>query len=84
MSIVAAGGLRSRYSNSRKPSGLNKLAIDQGMLSGSVDAGFVLALPFHHGDLWLCRSFEEGGLCAGSKYFHTCAKMQGGRLMCEY
>ena len=27
------------------------LAIDREMFSGSVDAGFVLALPFHHGDL---------------------------------
>ena len=26
-------------------------SLDQEMLSGSVDAGFVLALLFHHGDL---------------------------------
>ena len=25
-------------------------SLDREMLSGSVDAGFVLALPFHHGD----------------------------------
>ena len=43
MSIVAVGGLRSRC--------LNKLLIDREMFSCSVDAGFVLALPFHHGDL---------------------------------
>ena len=30
---------------------MNTLAIDQEMLNGSVDAGFVLALPFHHRDL---------------------------------
>ena len=39
------------YLNSRALSGINKLAIDREMFSGSVDAGFVLALPFHHGDL---------------------------------
>ena len=26
-------------------------SLDREMFSGSVDAGFVLALPFHHGDL---------------------------------
>ena len=26
-------------------------SLDQEMFSGSVDVGFVLALPFHHGDL---------------------------------
>ena len=45
VSLVAAGGLRSQY---RQPSGLT---IDQEMFSGSVDAGFVLALPSHPGDL---------------------------------
>ena len=30
------------------------------MCSGSVDAGFILSLPFHHGDLGLCRRFNEG------------------------
>ena len=35
----------------RYPSGLNKLAIDREMFSGSVDTGFVLALPFDQGDL---------------------------------
>ena len=29
----------------------NTLAIDREMFSGSVDAGFVVALLFHHGDL---------------------------------
>ena len=29
----------------------NTLAIDREIFSGSVDAGFVLSLPFHHGDL---------------------------------
>ena len=43
--------VHSRQFNSRQPSGLNKLAINQEMFSGSVDAGFVLALSFHHGDL---------------------------------
>ena len=27
------------------------LAIDREMFSGSVGAGFIVALPFHHGDL---------------------------------
>jgi len=31
----------------------NTLAIDKEFLSCSVDAGFVLALPLHHGDLEL-------------------------------
>ena len=35
-----------RQFNSRQPSGLNKLAIE---LSGSMDAGFILALPFPGG-----------------------------------
>ena len=48
MSIVVAGG---RLFNKRQPNGLNRLAIDREMFSGSADAGFVLALPFHHGDL---------------------------------
>ena len=48
VSIVAAGG---RQFNKRKPGGLNRLVIDREMFSGSVGAGFVLALPFHHGDL---------------------------------
>ena len=30
---------------------VNTVAIDREMFSGSVDAGFVLALPFHYGDL---------------------------------
>ena len=29
----------------------SRLSIDREMFSGSVDAGFVLALSFHHGDL---------------------------------
>ena len=42
------------------------------MFSGSVDAGFVLALPFHHGDLEPdCRGFDEerggGGAYVGDK-----------------
>ena len=43
------------------------------MFSGSVDAGFVLARPFHHGDLEPdCRSFDHregggGGLMCGIK-----------------
>ena len=30
---------------------VNTLVINREMFSGSVDAGFVLGLPFHHGDL---------------------------------
>ena len=51
-------------------------AIDRGMFSGSVDAGFILVLPFHHGDLEPdCVGVSMrggGGLCTGS------LKMQGG------
>ena len=48
------------------------LAIDREMFSGSVDAGFILAQPFHHGDLEpdstvYGRSFDEGGLMHGIK-----------------
>jgi len=32
---------------------VNTLAIDRKLLSCSMDAGFVLALPLHHGDLEL-------------------------------
>ena len=43
----------------------HKLAIDREMLGSSVDAGFVLVLPFHHGVLEPDRrSFDEGGLYA--------------------
>ena len=37
--------------NTRQLSSVNKLSIDREMFSGSVDAGFVLTLSFHHGDL---------------------------------
>ena len=47
--MLQAVRVRGRQFNSRQPSGLNKLAIDREMFSGSVDAGFVLALPLHHG-----------------------------------
>ena len=30
---------------------VNTLVINREMFSGSVDGGFVLGLPFHHGDL---------------------------------
>ena len=47
---------------------MNTLAIDRKKFSGSVGAGFVLALSFHHGDLEPdCVGFNKvrGGLCAG-------------------
>ena len=43
--------VHGRHFNSRQPNGLNELAIDQEMFGGSVDASFVLALPFYHRDL---------------------------------
>ena len=51
VSIDAAGGLRSWST------------IEQ---SGSVDAGFILALPFDHGDLEpdCVEVSTQGGLCA--------------------
>ena len=40
----------------------NTLAIEQKKFSGSADAGFVLALSFHHGDLEAdCVGFDEVG-----------------------
>ena len=46
---------------------MNTLAIDRKKFSGSADAGFVLALSFHHGDLEPdCVDFDEvGGGCVG-------------------
>ena len=50
---------------------MNTLAIDQKKFSSSVDAGFVLALSFHHGDLEPdCVGFNKvggGGLMHGIK-----------------
>ena len=85
MSIIAGGG---RQFNSRKLSGLIKLAIDKEMFSGSADAGFVLLLPFHHGDIEPdCiggSTRERRGLMRGIKIppQDFALKMQG-RLMHE-
>ena len=49
--MLRAVRIRGRQFNSRQPSGLNIFAIDREMFSTSVDVGFVLSLPFHHGDL---------------------------------
>ena len=62
---------------------MNTLAIDQKKFSSSVDAGFVLALSFHHGDLEPdCVGFNEvgGGAYARDKNTSTrlCAKIVGG------
>ena len=62
-SLLQAVRVRGRQFGSRQPSDLNKLAIDREMFSGSVNAGFVLALPFHYGNLNL--EFRRGGLCVG-------------------
>ena len=66
-SLLRAVHVCGRQFNSRQPSGLNKLAIDREMFSSSVDAGFVLALPFHPGDLEpdCVGVLTKGGLCAG-------------------
>ena len=64
--------VRSRQFNSRQQSGLNNLAIE---LSGSVNAGFVLALPFHHGDLepdCVGVSTSGKGAYAGDKNKYLC------------
>ena len=50
-SLLWAVRVRGRQFNSREPSGLNKLSIDREMFSSCVDAGLVLALPFHRRDL---------------------------------
>ena len=70
----------SRQFNSRQQSGLNNLVIE---LSGSVNAGFVLALPFHHGDLepdCVGVSTSGEGAYAGDKNASArlCAKNAGG------
>ena len=81
MSIVTGG---RRQFNSRKLSGLIKLAIDQEMFSGSADAGFVLVLPFHHGDIEPdcigVSTRERRGLMRGIKIppQDFVLKMQGG------
>ena len=76
--MLQAVCVRGRQFNSRQPSGLNKLAIE---LSGSVDAGFVLALPFHHGDLEPdCVEVLTRGAYARDKNTSArlCAKNAGG------
>ena len=63
--MVHLGG---RQFNNRQPSGLNILAIDREMFSGSVDACIVLSLPFHHGGLepdCVGVSTKGGGVFAG-------------------
>ena len=50
-SLLRAVCVRGIQFNSREASGLNKFVIDQEKFSGTVDAGFVLVQPFHHGDL---------------------------------
>ena len=78
-SLLQAVHVRGRQFNSRQSSGLNKLAIK---LSGSVDAGFILALPFHHWDL---EPDCVGVLTRGGAYTRDkntsarlCAKNAGG------
>ena len=56
------------------------------MFSGCVDAGFVLALPFHHRDLepdYVGVSTRGGGAYAWDKNTSArlCAKNAGGGLM---
>ena len=82
-SLLQAVCVCGRQFNSRQPSGLNKLAIE---LSGSVDAGFVLALPVHHRDLepdCVGVSMRKGGrLMRGIKIplQDFALKMQGGLM----
>ena len=62
---------------------VGKLVIDREMFSGSVDAGFVLALSFHHGDLEPdCVGASTRGLMRGMKIppHNIELKMQGGRI----
>ena len=58
------------------------------MFSGSVDAGFVLALPFHHGDLepdCVRVSTRGGGLMCRIKIpLQDFALKMHGRLMREW
>ena len=60
-------------------------SLDREMFSGSVDAGFVLVLPFHHGELELdCVGIRRGerGAYAWDKIplQDFVLKMQGGRI----
>ena len=58
-------------------------SLDREMFSGSVDACFVLALPFQHRDLEPdCVSFDEGGAYAQDKNTSArlCAKNAGGLM----
>ena len=56
-----------RSAHSWQPSSLNQLSIEREMFSSSVDAGLVLALSFHHGDLEpdCVEVSTRGGLCTG-------------------
>ena len=61
-------------------SGLNKLAIDREMFSGSMDAGFVSALPSHHGDfkpdcVGVSTRGGEGGWAAYARDKNTSARL---------
>ena len=80
--MLQAVCVRGRQFNSRESSGLNKLAIE---LSGSVDAGFALALPFHHGDLEpdCVEVSTRGGAYARDKNISARLLQGGGGLMRE-
>ena len=81
--LLRAVRVCGRQLNSRGASGINKLAIDREMFSGPVDAGFILALLFHHGDLNLTvYKLRPEGLMRGMKIppQDFALKMQGGGL----
>ena len=79
--MLRAVRVRGRQFNSRAPSGFSKLAIDREMFSCSVDAGFVLALPFYHRDLEPdCVEASTRGAYAQDENTSArlCAKNEGG------
>ena len=53
-------------------------SLDQEMFSSSVDAGFVLALPFHHGDL---EPDGVGLTMSGGARMGAERRMRGGEML---
>ena len=84
-SLLWAFHVCGKQFNSRQPSGLNKLAIDRETCSGSVDAGFILVLPFQNRDLGLTVEVSTRGAYVRDKNTSArlCAKNAGGGHICR-
>ena len=84
-SLLRAFHVCGKQFNSRQPSGLNKLAIDRETCSGSVDAGFILVLPFQNRYLGLTVEVSTRGAYVRDKNTSArlCAKNAGGGHICR-